>query len=322
MQCSRQIHAATTSPAASLGNFNIDAYSPLGVGAHATVYWAKHLASQQDVAIKVMTPHASADPEKLGELSNCIAKETNAFNQLLACGEMHPNVVDLVSHFVTPGDEAKEAGFFLPNKPLEEPVHVFVTEFLGGGSLEDAIKHKKASGSSFVAQEVLDVALSVSEGLRFLHRRGVVHRDVKPANLIYSGSRKDLKLIDFSLAGVVPKAEMCEAFHGNVGTKGFVAPEVLRGGDVGYGPGCDIFSLGCVLHEMLAGEPPSVECSGESFRVVSCLPQKLSGATRRFVDSCLTVDPVDRPSASDIFDECTALRLRWDQGLCSAGRPE
>jgi len=190
-------------------------------------------------------------------------------------------------------------------------VHFFVTEFLGGGSLADAIKYKIQSGTQFEIQEVFDVAMSVSEGLRFLHAHGIVHRDVKPQNLIYSLCRKQLKLIDFSVAGVAPQEEMDSAFCGNVGTKGFVAPEVLRGGTEGYGPSCDIFSLGCILHEMLAGEPPSVHLNGTSAHVSSCLPINLSNQTRCFVDSLLAVNPGDRPSASDIVSGCAAWSKRW-----------
>lgn len=297
----------------SLSGLFVDAHSPLGVGAHATVYWGRRTDKEQDVAVKVMSAHASTSSSKPGELSNCIEKETRVFDQLLASGDMHPNVVDLVSQFVSSGDEARKAGFFMPGEAYQQPVHYFVTEFLGGGSLENAIKYKKSSGTSFEANEVLDVAVSVSEGLRFLHSYGVVHRDVKPQNLIYDMSRKHLKLIDFSLAGVAPKDEVHETFYyGNVGTKGFVAPEVLRGGDVGYGPSCDIFSLGCVLHEMLAGEPPSVTLNDASACVETSLPQKLSGATRRFVESLLAANPMDRPCASEIYAVCASLSSQWD----------
>lgn len=303
--------------APSLGNFAIDAHSPLGVGAHATVYWARDRTLDQDVAIKVMSPYGPAGTTRPGELYSSIVKETRVFDELLSIGEMHPNVVDVVSQFVSPGEEARKAGFLLPSEAYEKPVHIFVSEFLGGGSLSDAINHKKASGTMFVPQEVLDVARSVSEGLHFLHARGVAHRDVKPSNLIYSLSRKDLKLIDFSLAGVAPKEEMF--FHGNVGTKGFVAPEVLRDGlpgnvrTKGYGFSCDMFSLGCVLHEMLAGEPPIVKlCDESSAEVIDCLPQLLSSTTRNFVRSLLAVNPADRPTASDVFKQCDHLSSLWE----------
>lgn len=303
--------------AVSLNNFAIDAHSPMGVGAHATVYWGRHRDLDQDVAIKVMSSFAASST---AASSNYIDHEKRAFDQLVASGETHPNVVDLVSQFESPGAEARKAGFFLPMEAYENPVHCFVTEFLGGGSLEDSIKHRKASGTTFTAQEVLDVALSVSEGLGFLHAQGIAHRDVKPGNLIYSVSREDLKLIDFSLAAVAPKKTMQhfphhQHFHGNVGTKGYVAPEVLRNSSKngGYGPTCDVFSLGCVLHEMLAGEPPSVELGNGSTRVVTNLSSGLSRATRHFVDSLLALNPASRPTAPEILALCTSLKSQWDQ---------
>jgi len=267
-----------------------------------------------------MSPLASNSKKaSVEELSQVIDNETLVFDELLARanGEMHPNIVDLVSHFVGSGDEAKTAGFMLPIEAYEKPVHFFVTEFLGGGSLADEIDRRSESGVRFEEQEVLDVAVSVSDGLRFLHARGVVHRDIKPDNLVYSESKKELKLIDFSTADAAPKEEesMLKAFHGAVGTRGYGAPEVCLDGQgyglKGYGPSCDIFSLGCVLHEMLAGRVPQVELfpqsPGAKARVICCLPEDVSAETRSLVKSMLHVIPTRRPTASDILHVAKAV---------------
>jgi len=272
-----------------------------------------------------MSPYAFEDGEgeSVDELSGVIEKETLVFKELLARsnGKMHPNVVDLVSHFELAGDEAKKAGFLMPDEAYEKPVHFFVTEFLGGGSLGDEIKRRQESCARFEEQEVLDVAVSVSEGLRFLHAKGIAHRDIKPDNLVYSQSQKELKLIDFSVSDVASQQEkhMHKAFRGSVGTEGFAAPEVhLEGmidGPKGYGPSCDIFSLGCVLHEMLAGELPEVELfpdsPGKKARVIcdlGDLPQAISVETQRLVESMLAENPAHRPTASDIYNNATALK--------------
>lgn len=309
----RRLHVAVSAPS-SLSDFAIDSRCPLGVGAHSTVYWAQHRESDKIVALKAMTPHVQCEATK-DILTGCIAKETLVFDKLLGSGESHPHVVDPVAQFVRPGSEAHDIGLLLPQEAVENSVHFFVAEFLGGGSLADRMKYRQATGSRFEPQEVLDVAVAVSQGLAFLHVQGIAHRDVKPENLIYSnGTPRELKLIDFSLAAVARADQMEGAFHGEVGTEGYVAPEVLMQGKgaQGYGPKCDIFSLGCVLHAMLAGNAPTVELSSSgpfAARVNSSLPAGVSSKTRRFLNSLLAVRPEDRPEALEIIDICKSVSI-------------
>lgn len=305
----RSLHVAAATPD-SLRSFAIDSHFPLGVGAHSTVYWARHRDSGRDVVLKAMTPHVECEATK-DILSDCIAKETLVYEKLLTRGERHPQVVDVVTQFTGPGNEAKDLGLILPKQAIEQPVHFFISEFLGGGSLADRMKYS----SKFEPHEVLEVAIAVSQGLAFLHTQGIAHRDVKPENLIYSsGTPRELKLIDFSLADVAQSDQMNGAFRGNLGTEGYVAPEVLmqgKGAD-GYGPSCDIFSLGCVLHAMLANKPPDVQLPGSGsgdVRVNTCIPAGVSSKTRRFIQSLLAVNPEERPEAGAILDICTAVSL-------------
>lgn len=292
----------------TLGDFKIDSHSPLGFGAHSLVYCGQYLETQGRVAVKVMSPHAplAGEPE---QISRGIASEERVVQKLLSMGEQHPNVVDLVTQFVAPGYEARDTGFILPSQVYENPIHVCVTEYLGGGSLADAMHYRKSQGEVFEEDEVIEVALAVGRGISFLHQLGIAHRDVKPANLIYSTSRKDLKLIDFSLAETAPTGRTLQPLQGDVGTEGYVAPEVMRcsynGGEpTSYGPSCDVFSLGCVLHEMLVGETPTVELLPDSSRVVCSLPEHLSDKMRNFVESLLAVDPTERPESSEIAEFC------------------
>jgi len=297
------MHIAT----APLSCYAIDAHAPVGSGAHAVVYRARDCTLKQEVAIKVMSPF-SGDWQNSGtaKQKNSINKETRVFDELLATGELHPNVVNMITKFKVPGNEAQQAGISMSTEAYKNPVHFFVTEFLSGGTLGDTIRQKQISGDTFEVHEALDVALSVSKGLRFLHAHGIVHRDVKPDNLVYTDERT-LKLIDFSLSGVAPQENIEMAFRGNFGTDGFSAPEVLNRHIEGYGPSVDIFSLGCTLHEMLAGKPPIVEFDrfGENAQVSTCLPERLPCRTSAFVDALLAVEPSDRPSASEIFDACS-----------------
>merc|ERR1712224_266031 len=129
-------------------------------------------------------------------------------------------------------------------------------------------------------------------------------------NLVYSNCREKLKLIDFSLAGVACLGDSQSKVHGDVGTEGYQAPEVLLSAQQkGYDHKCDIFSLGCVMHAMLEGEPPKVDVSMGSARVDMKLSDRLSLPTRRFVADLLAINPLDRPTAAEVFNECSRLNL-------------
>lgn len=304
-QRARQAHTQASCPT-SLSQFDINTSSPLGAGAHATVYWGRHRTSKKDVAIKMMSPRVCSATANWLVVSRCIRKETRVFDELLTTGKMHPNVADVISRFVSPGKEATQAGISLPDGASKQPVSFFITEFLGGGSLADEIRRREEAGALFHEHEVLAVAQCVSDGLRFLHAQGVTHRDVKPENLIYSKSREQIKLIDFSLAEIAPKVGAESAFHDrNVGTRGFMAPEILMDSEEGHGPRCDVFSFGCVLYRMLTGKLPHVDL--ENVCVIACLPQALTVKTRRLIDSMLATNPMDRPTSAEVYEACSRL---------------
>ncbi|CAE7568455.1 CaMKI [Symbiodinium sp. CCMP2456] len=240
----------------------------------------KHRSSNFDVAVKAMS---TALPTETGALpvASGICNESTAFDHLLE-GPPHPNVVELVGRFEGLGSE-------------DEQVHYFVTELLAGGSLEDCLQ---ADGMEEATAR--SIIRSVCQGLASLHDQGVVHRDLKPGNVLFSKGEEDPKLIDFSHAALVSGDE--ETLTGELGTRGYVAPEVLS--ERPYGKKCDVFSLGCTVHALLSGRPPR-----RHLRVgfVQQLPSSVSPSARRFVEALLTVDPRSRPSARE------ALAERWLQ---------
>eukprot|EP00439_Symbiodinium_sp_Y106_P036943 s7023_g4.t1 len=264
----------------SLSEFEVDFESPVGRGACSVVFAGKHRGSNFDVAVKAMS---TALPTETGALpvASGICNESTAFDHLLE-GPPHPNVVELVGRFEGLGSE-------------DEQVYYFVTELLAGGSLEDSLQ---AGGmEEATARRVIR---SVCQGLASLHDQGVVHRDLKPGNVLFSKGEEDPKLIDFSHAALVSGDE--ETLTGELGTRGYVAPEVLS--EKPYGKKCDMFSLGCTVHALLSGRPPR-----RHLRVgfVQQLPSSVSPSARRFVEALLTVDPRSRPSARE------ALAERWLQ---------
>jgi serine/threonine protein kinase len=122
-----------------------------------------------------------------------------------------------------------------------------VLEYLSGGSLAERLASGPLTGN-----EMVGVVASVAAGLDALHRAGVVHRDVKPSNILFreGGSAA---LTDFGLAKGTALTVLTR--HGQVlGTLDYLAPELLRGGEAT--PASDLYALGCVAFECLAGRPP------------------------------------------------------------------
>jgi len=177
-------------------------------------------------------------------------------------------------------------------------VHYFVMERLSSESLADRIEREKGLDEEAARK----ATRSICEGLSFLHGQGIVHRDVKPANVLYTpeATHGDLKLIDFSHSGVVPNKEDPNArcFDGKLGTTGFVAPEVLAGREP-YGAKCDVYSLGCTVHAMLAGG--RVPRRHPRLGIMKSLPESTSPEAGQFLDSVLSPDPGHRPTIPEVL---------------------
>ena len=127
-----------------------------------------------------------------------------------------------------------------------------VLEYLPGGSLAERLVR-----GPLQPEEMLDVVASIAAGLDALHRGGIVHRDVKPSNVMF---REDgsAALTDFGLAKGAAYTVLTRP--GQVlGTLDYLAPELIRGGEAT--PACDVYALGCVAFECLAGTPPFADRS-------------------------------------------------------------
>jgi serine/threonine protein kinase len=148
--------------------------------------------------------------------------------------------------------------------------------------------------------EARDITLALSQALQYLHELGVMHRDVKPANVLFSSpaspdeGKGTWKLIDFSASKHAQLISSGEAtLRERVGTPGYIAPEMLRGIEP-YGPKADVFSLGCTVHALLTNMClPRRHRSGG---MVTKLPQRLSPQGHAFIDALLTINPADRPT--------------------------
>ncbi len=212
-------------PGARLGAYEI--LTPLGAGGMGEVYRARDTRLGREVAIKVVADSLMTDPDALARFE----REARAIAAL-----SHPNIVAL--HDV---GRANGAAFA-------------VMELLDGESLD-----RRIATADVPWRTALDIAAAVADGLASAHARGIVHRDLKPGNIFITRDGL-VKIVDFGLATgaafqrTAGGAAMETAPGVIFGTVGYMSPEQVRGEPADHRS--DIFSLGCVLYEMLGRERP------------------------------------------------------------------
>ena len=262
--------------------------APLGAGGMATVYRANDERLRREVAIKVLLPNLASDP--------VVAERFEREARTLAAAA-HPGVVSIFD--VDAGDP----------KSGREPF--FVMELCTGGSLAD----RSVEGQRLTPEELIPTLVSVADGLADLHARGVVHRDVKPSNILFASDRA--KLADFGLARSDDGALDDLTTPGTaVGTMAYLAPEVLAGDTATAA--ADIYGLGVAAFAGLTGTLPRpattlTELSAtarEPARTVSAVVPEL-GAFDGPIAAALAPDPADRPDALDFASSMTAALGAW-----------
>ncbi|OLT30248.1 hypothetical protein BJF79_39440 [Actinomadura sp. CNU-125] len=198
-----------------------------------------------------------------------------------------------------------------------------VMEFLDGEDLR-TIMHRNPDG--LPVEEAVDFAAQLADALAAAHSRGIVHRDIKPANLFVLRDGR-LKLCDFGIAGLADAATRLTQDGGSVGTPLYMAPEQFRGGAADFRS--DLYSLGCVLHELLTGSPPFRSGTGLPGLMYAHLnePPPLAGAARpevspqleQLVLNLLTKAVDQRPASAEAV--ASFLRAGGEGALPTARRP-
>lgn len=192
----------------------------------------------------------------------------------------------------------------------------FEVPFVAMEMLEGRNLHEEIGGRPMKWDRAVEIAKAVAAGLEAAHSKGIVHRDIKPRN-IFITKVGTTKILDFGLAGWLESAagsidQRCGIFHtmtsGRLGTASYIPPEQIRGEPVDHRG--DIFALGCVLHEMLAGTSPfrrPTEEASDSATLYDepSLPKVISkgmpAGLSRVIDRCLAKDPAKRiQSASEL----------------------
>lgn len=150
----------------------------------------------------------------------------------------------------------------------------------------------------------------IIEGLAYLHSQGVIHRDIKSANILV-GQNGIIKLSDFgaskrlNIAKINPQEEICNSLKGS---PYWMAPEIVR--RTGHTYSADIWSVGCVAIEMLTGQAPWSTISRSATEVLRLIeqgkkpeiPNGISEMCQKFIESCLQTEPIDRPTAKMLLN--------------------
>jgi eukaryotic-like serine/threonine-protein kinase len=247
----------------------------VGHGGMSSVYKARDALLERHVALKILHDQYSTDDDFVERFK----REARSVAQL-----QHPNIVTVI-------DRGEEDGR-----------QFIVFEYIDGENLKEHVVRK----GRLDVREALEIALEVARGLAFAHEQGLVHRDVKPQNILLNGDGR-AKVTDFGIARTVDVDGMTQT--GTVlGTSNYIAPE--QASDRRVDAHSDVYALGAVLYELLAGEVPF---PGESFVVVAMkhmhepapslldvrgdVPLRVAAA----VDRALEKDPEQRFPTMDAF---------------------
>lgn len=270
-------------------------HGELGRGAAGTVLRATQVSLDRTVAIKVLPRKLSASRDAVDRLY----AEGRAAAQL-----EHPNVVRAI--------DVGQAG----------ACHYFVMEYVEGPTLSDLLRAR----GPLPEETGLEMASAICDALAHAHARGLVHRDVKPRNIML-GPSDTWKLADLGLARAVADQAAAEREAGHsLGTPFYMAPEQVRG-DRDIGPAADLYALAATLYRCLAGRPVFEGMTREEVMRAHVLknPEPLvevaphiSEGLSELIGKALAKDPADRyPSADAMLEELNA----W-KALCVLRRAE
>ena len=244
-------------------------------GGMGRVYWADDLVRGGEVAIKVLRPELAA---ALGH--DRFLREIQILGRL-----HHPNILPLL--------DSREGGGSLYS----------VSPYIAGSSLE----RRLAREGPLPLEEVVRIAHDVAAALDYAHRHDVIHRDIKPGNVLLAQDRAIV--CDFGIARAVELAggDLLASSSGfALGSPAYMSPEQATAGTIDSR--CDVYGLGCVLYEMLTGEPPFTgptaqavlarSLSGE-FRAIRTVRPELSAAADSAIRSALASEADRRPRTAE-----------------------
>jgi eukaryotic-like serine/threonine-protein kinase len=280
----------------------------LGTGGMAVVYLAHDRKHGRQVAIKILAPNVAAS----------LGAERFLREIALTAGLDHPHILPLL--------DSGDAGGML----------YYVMPYVEGATLRDRLEREH----QLPLEDALRITREVADALGYAHSLGVIHRDIKPANILLS--RGHARVADFGIARALAAAggEHLTETGLSVGTPTYMSPEQAAG-ETDLDGRSDLYSLGCVLYEMLAGEPPHTGTTPQAILAkrlggpvpsVSVLRETVPAAVDRAVSTALAKAPADRFVSAEQFVQALASKApaildaivaqpasrRWPIGLAVA----
>jgi hypothetical protein len=267
----------------------------LGAGGMGVVFQAEDVQLRRLVAIKAMKPALAGPSSRERFLRE--ARATAALSN---------------DHVVAIHQVGEERGIPFLAMPL-----------LQGEMLDDLLKRK----GQLPISEVLRIGREIADGLAAAHERGLIHRDIKPGNIWLESPRARVKILDFGLARGPGDAQLTQT-GAIIGTPAYMAPEQARGEAVDQR--CDLFSLGCVLYRMVAGEPPFKGKDATSILLALAMdrpkpPQQINArvppALDKLIMRLLAKDLADRPTSARVVIETIAAIERGQESVAEPSPP-
>ena len=256
----------------------------IGSGGMATVYLAKDVKHDRDVAVKVLRP----------ELAAALGPERFLREIKIAARLHHPHILPL-------HDSGEVDGFLY-----------YVMPYVEGESLRDRLNREK----QLPLDDALQFAREVADALSYAHSHDVIHRDIKPENILLEAGHA--VIADFGIARAIDEAggEKLTETGLAIGTPSYMSPEQASGETVLDGRS-DVYALGCVLYEMLAGEPPYTGPTAQAIiakrfsdpipsarRIRQAIPETIDAAIHKALEPA----PADRFAMASEFAEALAKR--------------
>jgi serine/threonine-protein kinase len=264
--------------AALEGRYSIE--RQLGEGGMATVYLADDLKHERKVALKVLKP----------ELAAVVGAARFLAEIKVTANLQHPHILPLF-------DSGEADGFLF-----------YVMPYVEGETLRDRMDREH----QLPVDEAVRMATNVAEALDYAHQTGVIHRDIKPANILLQAGKPVISDFGIALAvGVAGGGRLTETGL-SLGTPHYMSPEQATG-DLSVGAATDIYALGCVLYEMLVGDPPYTASTPQAI-LGKIIVGEPTSATKQRASVPLNVDA----AISKALEKVPADRFAGAQAFASA----